>query len=114
MKHGVSDTFREMAEFYAKFAVGCEMDFSEQALVEAFEAETFGIKHDLRNNGFAFGKKSMNITIAAWREDIQDGLMCKHDILRDYDEESFAHSVVASALDNCISGEFFAWRNLVK
>lgn len=111
MRYRVTDKFREMAEFYAKFAVYSNMDFSDEALRQAFEAETYGIKHDLKNNGFAFGKKSMNITIAAWKQDLQDGLITKFELMENYPEESFAREVVQSAIENMEQGTFFPYDN---
>lgn len=82
--------YRRIAQSF--FNVGVPgFDFSEDALVQAFERETYGTQHDMSRNGFAFGKKSFDITVAAWKEDLASGLFCKDEFLRDFEEGSFEH-----------------------
>lgn len=86
-----------MAEIYRRFATGWEpcCDFSDQALVEMFEWESFGrgnLKFGLFNNnggkynGFAVGKHWMDVTIAMWREDLRTGMLFKKELQADFPE----------------------------
>lgn len=109
MRAKCTDKFREIAQFYAKFAKYSNLDFSEQALQNAYEAETYGTEHDLSTNGYAFGKKSLNITITAWKEDLEVGLITKHDLITDYEEGSFAREYVYNAIQGMTPGTFFGW-----
>ena len=101
--------YEEIAKFYASFVRGSSFDFSDDAMHEAYEVETHGMKWDVRNNGYVFGKKLMDVTLAAWKEDIQDGLMTKFDILREYERGTFAREFVESYLAKIIPGTFFPY-----
>jgi hypothetical protein len=65
-------------------------DWSDDALLAAYRYETRG-EGDLATtifsggkiNGYAHGKKLMDITISGWREMIEEGLFCKAEL---YDE----------------------------
>ena len=57
-------------------------DFSDNAMVELFNHESYGTKLS-EKNGFALDKKWMNFTVAAWKEDIQAGLLFKIELLND-------------------------------
>lgn len=64
-----------MAEIYKRFAGDHDgADFSDDAALSMFLHESTGAAlPDPRTNGFAIGKKSMDITVAAWKEDIPSG-----------------------------------------
>jgi len=55
-------------------------DFSDEALVEAFERESLGIKHGIirangKINGFIEGKQWMDLTITEyWLPDLEEGI----------------------------------------
>ena len=89
----VPTRYRRIAETFYRVS-GSDLDYSERALFEAFERETFGSNHDMSRNGFAFGKKAFDITVASWKEDLADGLFCKWDYLKQYEEESFERDFV--------------------
>lgn len=57
-------------------------DFSDSAMIELFNHESYGTKLT-EKNGFALGKKWMNVTVSAWKEDIQAGLLFKIELLED-------------------------------
>lgn len=91
-----SKKWAKMAEIYKLFSDHHEnIDFSNQALQEMFEYETFG-KGDLRLNifankngkfnGYAVGKHWMDVTIAMWKEDIKEGLLFKFELKKEYPE----------------------------
>lgn len=59
-----------MQPIYARFAAEySDHDFSEAAAFEAYLWETNGIKPQNNRNGYVLGKKWMDVTISAWRED---------------------------------------------
>jgi hypothetical protein len=64
--------WRRMAEMYKRFAVDYKAaDFSESAALEMFLHESTGAPMpDAKSNGYALGKKWMDVTVAAWKEDI--------------------------------------------
>lgn len=58
------------------------LDFSAAALDAQFRHETYGErKPDPAVNGYTYGKMSLNITLAAMREDYDAGLFCKAELL---------------------------------
>jgi len=64
-------------------------DFSEKAAQKMYEYETYG-KGELKStifgvpdNGYFIGKKLMNITLAMWKEDIENGLLAKFELYED-------------------------------
>lgn len=61
-----------MAEVYRRFAEGYrQADFSEAAAVAMFAHESTGAPMpDPKTNGYALGKKWMDVTVAAWKEEI--------------------------------------------
>lgn len=74
----ISSRYRRKAEVYAKFAEQWKsvLDFSEEALEECFLWESNGKQlTSPQSNGFAVGKGWMDVNIAMWKEDIQNGLL---------------------------------------
>lgn len=80
--------FINMCELYKIFGKEWDCDWSEDAMVEMFEYESLG-KGDLsitgfnvtgkKPNGYAVGKKWLNVNVSMWREEM---LKSKH--RRDY------------------------------
>lgn len=67
-----------MAEMYKRFAAGYESaDFSEAAALAMYLHESTGAPlPDPRTNGYALGKKWMDVTVSGWKEEIpQMGLL---------------------------------------
>jgi hypothetical protein len=62
-------------------------DFSDQALIELFNHESYGTPLS-PNNGYALGKKWLNVHVAMWKEDIRDGFLFKKEL---YDDPKFPH-----------------------
>lgn len=65
---------------YKKFSPSLEYDFSSEAAQSMYNFETFGIgtidisgfnTHGKKINGYAVGKKYMDITISMWKEDFK-------------------------------------------
>ncbi|WEM34425.1 hypothetical protein [Xanthomonas phage X1] len=106
--YGIPENYRRVAEsFYRPH--GCTLDFSQKALLQAFEKETYGVDHDMSKNGWAFGKKAFDITVASWREDLAEGLFCKYDYLRDYEEDSFEYDFIWNVIKNFSSARLFTY-----
>lgn len=82
----------KMSEIYKIFAKYNEnLDFSDGAAEEMFLWESEG-KGDLERgifpkkgkyNGYAVGKRLMDITVKMWKEDIENGLLAKFELYED-------------------------------
>ena len=64
--------WRRMAAIYQRFASDYPTaDFSDDAARAMFLHESVGVPlADSTTNGYAIGKKWMDVTVAAWKEDI--------------------------------------------
>jgi hypothetical protein len=78
-----------MSEVYKMFAndwIDC-LDFSDEALLELYNYESYG-GNISPNNGFAVGKKWLNLNVSMWKEDIAKGLLFKKEL---YEDPKFPH-----------------------
>lgn len=78
-----------MCEVYRVFAADwahCQ-SFTDQDVVDLFNHESYGLPLK-PNNGFALGKKWLNVTVAMWLEDIALGTLFKHEL---YADPKFPH-----------------------
>jgi hypothetical protein len=87
LKHsinGVSKRFKRMAEVYRIFAADWAhvLDFSDEMLIELFNAESFGSEVS-KHNGFACGKRWLNVNVSMWKEDIAKGLFRASELYAD-------------------------------
>lgn len=76
-----------MSQLYFRFGNGFTQNhtFTEQDLLDLYNYETFGVPLKSNNkNGYALGKKIMDITISMWREDISNGHLFVPDLYREY------------------------------
>jgi len=75
-----------MSELYKRFALNnCPcLDFSEQAKEDMYLFESRGVKLTDMNNGYLNGKRIMDITVAAWKEDIPLGILSAKELQLDY------------------------------
>lgn len=79
----IPNKYRKHAELYKRIASDWDCDFSEEALYEFFIKESLGkgdfnqqdgiFLCDKKLNGYAVGKRWLDITVAMWKEDIQNG-----------------------------------------
>ncbi|TAL62084.1 MAG: hypothetical protein EPN88_13785 [Bacteroidetes bacterium] len=76
----LSKNWLKMAEIYKRFSDEC-LNFSEEAAMDMFLHESTGSDISLKNNGFAAGKKWMDVTIKMWKEDIKDNLLIPEELL---------------------------------
>lgn len=76
-----------MGELYKRFALTDhpDADFSADAAMAMYLRESTGKPLDRteRVNGYAFGKKCMDITIAYWKEDVLSGGLLVDELLAD-------------------------------
>ena len=80
----VSTRYRRMADVYRVFAAawGHMLDFSDEAMAEMQAHESRGAPvSDL--NGYAVGKKYLNLHVTTWKQDIRDGLLFEHELYAD-------------------------------
>jgi hypothetical protein len=81
-----SKKWRRQSEVYLVFARQCsDLDSSERAAQEMFEAESTGAKHDLTRNAYAVGKHWANVQVEEWKQGIAEGLFLKEEFLEDAD-----------------------------
>ena len=73
-----------MAELYRIFANDWKhiVDLSDEAMIEMFNHESYG-KSISKNNGFALGKKWLNVQVEMWKEDIAKGLFFERELRED-------------------------------
>ena len=85
----ISERYRRMAAVYAMFArswADC-VDLSEDALREMHAHESRGGTVS-PENGYALGKRWLNLHVTTWRRDIADGLLRVSEL---YDDPLFPH-----------------------
>lgn len=89
--------YKKMCEIYKKFASDWDCDFSDKAKKEMFLFESKGIGNiDIsgfnasisKPNGYAVGKKWLNVQVSAWKKDFENSdlfkRLCMTDIIKDY------------------------------
>lgn len=78
-----------MCELYRIFSKDWEhlIDLSDEAQIEFFNHESLGLPCS-PNNGFALGKKWLNVQVTMWKEDIALGLFFKSEL---YDDPKYPH-----------------------
>jgi hypothetical protein len=73
-----------MADVYRIFAADWAHmhDFSDEMLIELYNGESYGGPVSIQN-GFACGKKWLNVNVAMWKEDIGRGLFRASELYAD-------------------------------
>ena len=86
----ISQKYRETVKLYEFFAHNNKhlVDFSEAMMLELFVYESTGKGSISSDNGFAYGKQQMDITVAMWMEDIPKGLLHPSEL---YEDGNFPH-----------------------
>lgn len=56
------------------------LDYSNDALYEAYLYETKGIQTSNPKNAYVIGKRDLNLNIQMWREDIKKGYLLKEEL----------------------------------
>ena len=73
-----------MAELYKQFAESWTgLDYSDQSLLDMYNAESYGTPLDERLNGFYVGKQWMGVTVSMWKEDHANGHLSYSELYRD-------------------------------
>lgn len=78
----ISARFNRMADIYRRFAPSG--DFSLSALQAQYTYESNGGAKPDDSNGYALGKKWMDVQVEMWRTDIKAGLLFRHELEADY------------------------------
>ncbi len=81
----ISKKFEQMCEIYRLFSYdewNHYASFEDKDRLELFYAETFGDECS-KKNGFAIGKKFMDITVSTWLEENRAGTLCMPELYRD-------------------------------
>jgi hypothetical protein len=91
-----------MSELYRHFGspMASSLDFSDEALISLYNAESYGTSCSL-NNGFAIGKKFLNLQVTAWQEMLREGTLAKFEL---YEDPAFPHEWLDSVLKNTYTG----------
>jgi hypothetical protein len=85
----ISKKYKRIAEIYRYFARHWEhiLDFSDERMYDMYCYESSGVSiPDYNKNGYYHGKKWMDVTIAMWKEDLNDGILFLHEL---YEDENF-------------------------
>jgi hypothetical protein len=104
----ISNKWRKMAEIYKQFSqmkrvpdappehiktwnsYDADRDFSEEAMLEAFEKESYGTSHPIRRNngkinGYIEGKQWMDLTITEyWLPDLENKELFAAELYQDF------------------------------
>ena len=101
--NGCSPKFLRMAELYKTFANDWQdcLDFSDEMLVELYNYESYGGSRCHPKNGFAHGKKWLNLSVSMWKEDIEAGNLFKYEL---YEDVRFPHWWLDGVLVGMASG----------
>lgn len=108
--NGISPKFRRMAELYRYFArsMTSTLDLSDAAMLALYNHESYGTPLP-PENGFAVGKRYLNLQVTTWREDLQRGLLARHEL---YEDPALPHWWLDSVLQGLYDG--FTYRSLVR
>lgn len=73
----ISSKYRKKALYYQHLAKNfCEnLNYSQENLENCYLWESQGKQISFENNGYAIGKRLLNLNINMWKEDIQKGLL---------------------------------------
>ena len=82
---GIGPKFKRMAEIYRQFGQEWQgLDWSDQALIDMYNAESYGVLTvDERKNGYFVGKQWLGVTVSMWNEDISKGYLTRSELYRD-------------------------------
>lgn len=73
-----------MAELYKQFGEQWHgLDFSDQALVDMYNSESYGAPLDEKKNGFYIGKQYLGVTTNGWKDDLEKGYLFLFELYED-------------------------------
>jgi hypothetical protein len=94
----LSKNFKRMMPIYRHFSrEWTDLSYSDEMAMELFRYETYGQGSISRDNGYANGKKWMDVTVAMWLEDF-NWTIFPHDL---YEDENFPHWWLDKVLASC-------------
>lgn len=64
------------------------MDFSDEAMIEMYNSESYGTAVNKSTNGFYIGKQWLNVQISMWKEDRLQGHLILSEL---YEDPKFPH-----------------------
>lgn len=102
--HKISKNFLYAASAYRRMIKDSPFDFSLDSLKEQYNFETHGIPVKNKNNGYAVGKKFLDVTLSAMIEDYKEGLFDKKELC---DGSCF---FIRRAIKSMPSSTFFCYR----
>ena len=106
MNRQIGKKWRRMAELYKRFASDYKSaDFSDDAAMAMYLHESTGAPlPDARTNGYALGKKWMDVTVAGWKEEIPAGGLLVAELQKDGYPDWFLSRVGVLRLAPTIKG----------
>lgn len=95
-----------MYELYAHFAEPWKhiLDFTDDAKLSLYNHESYGTELS-QKNGYAQGKRMLNLQVTAWKEMLREGTLAKFEL---YQDPSYPHWWLDSCLINTYSGLSYA------
>ncbi len=94
-----------MCEVYKLFSKDWEgvLNYDEESLVELFVHESHGGTQPRDDNGYYVGKRWLNVFVAMWKEDIEQGYLYKFEL---YESGHWPEWWLESILENIHQGSF--------
>lgn len=95
-----------MAALYRHFGgqMGERLEFDDNALLSLYNHESYGTALSERN-GYAVGKRYLNLQVTAWKEMLREGTLAKFEL---YEDPSYPHWWLDSVLENTYRGLTYA------
>lgn len=95
-----------MAELYREFgsSVSPNSDFSDEAIIELYNHESYGTELT-QNNGFAIGKRYLNLQVTSWKEALLEGSISKIEL---YEDEKYPSWWLDSVLKNLYKDQSYS------
>lgn len=82
--------------------------FDDEALLSLYNHESYGLELTPKN-GFAHGKKMLNLQVTAWKEMLREGTLAKFEL---YDDPAYPQWWLDSCLENTYVG--YTYEDILK
>jgi hypothetical protein len=98
----MTERARRMSDLFVVFASEWShiMDFSDEAKLSLYNHESYGSPLS-PNNGFAQGKKMLNLQVNGWKEMLREGTLAKFEL---YEDPLYPHWWLDSILKDTYKG----------
>lgn len=104
-----------MSQVYLYFARDYldHLTFTDDMLVELYTYESTGKGSLSESNGYAMGKRNIDIAVAAWTDDLNNGMLFLHEL---YEDENLPHWFLDKVLSQFQHRPktFEAWQSRLK